>query len=300
MDRLDTWTIFTAVAEQSSFTKAARQLGRSPAAVTRAIAELEERLATRLLNRTTRSVALTDDGARYLHQCRRVLTEIAELEASTAGTHPEPRGSLAITAPVIFGRLHVLPIVEKFLADYPAVDAKMLLVDRSVSLVEEGLDVGVRIGQLPDSSLRAIRAGEVRRGVYASPAYLRRRGVPKDPRKLADHACVAFTAISPIAERWSFHRDNGSFAVAVTPRLVVNSGEAAIDAAVSGVGLTCALSYQVTQHVAAGTLRRVLADYEPPPLPIHVMHPAGGHLPSKVRLFVDCAVSALRRKFAAA
>jgi DNA-binding transcriptional LysR family regulator len=300
VDRLDTWTIFTAVAEQSSFTKAARQLGRSPAAVTRAIAELEQRLATRLLNRTTRSVALTDDGARYLHQCRRVLVEIAELEASPAGAQQAPRGSLAITAPVIFGRLHVLPIVEKFLADYPAVDARMLLVDRSVSLVEEGLDVGVRIGQLPDSSLRAIRAGEVRRGVYASPAYLRRRGVPKDPRELADHACVAFTAISPIAERWSFHRDGKSFAVAVTPRLVVNTGEAAIDAAVSGVGLTCALSYQVTQHIAAGALRRVLADYEPPPSPIHVMHPAGGHLSSKVRLFVDCAVKALRRKFAEA
>jgi DNA-binding transcriptional LysR family regulator len=155
----------------------------------------------------------------------------------------------------------------------------------------------VRIGQLPDSSLRAIRAGEVRRGVYASPGYLRRRGVPKDPHELADHVCVAFTAITPIADRWSFHRKKGSFAVAVKPRLIVNTGEAAIDAAAMGIGLTCVLSYQVTQHVAAGTLRPVLAEYEPPPLPIHVMHPAGGHLSPKARLFIDAAVNGLRGKF---
>jgi DNA-binding transcriptional LysR family regulator len=297
VDRLDTWTIFTAVAEQSSFTKAARRLGRSPAAVTRAVAELEKRLSTRLLNRTTRSVSLTDDGARYLDQCRRVLADVAELDAAATGTQQEPRGSLTVTAPVIFGRMHVLPIVEKFLMEYPAVDAKLLLLDRSVSLVEEGIDVSVRIGHLPDSSLRAIRAGEVRRGVYASPAYLRRRGVPKDPRQLADHACVAFTAITPTPDRWTFYREKGSFAVAVKPRLVVNTGEAAIDAAANGIGLTCVLSYQVTQHIAAGTLRRVLAEYEPPPLPVHVMHPAGGHLSPKVRLFIDAAVDGLRRKF---
>jgi DNA-binding transcriptional LysR family regulator len=298
MDRLDIWTIFIAVAEQRSFTKTARQLGRSPAAVTRAVAELEKRLSTRLLNRTTRSVSLTDDGARYLDRCRRVLAEFAELDAGASGSHQEPRGSLSITAPAIFGRLHVLPILEKFFADYPGVDAKLLLVDRNVSLVEEGIDVGVRIGQLRDSSLRAIRAGEVRRGVYASPAYLARRGTPKHPRQLADHSCIAFSAIVPVADRWTFHRNNGSFTVSVRPRLVVNTGEAAIDAAVSGIGLTSALSYQVMQHVAAGTLRRVLTEYELPPFPIHVLHPAGGHLSSKVRCFIDTAVDALRRKFA--
>ncbi len=298
MDRLDTWTIFVAVAEQSSFTKAARQLGRSPAAVTRAIAELEKRLGTRLLNRTTRSVSLTDEGARYLDRCRRVLGEIAELDATTTGRDREPQGSLSITAPAIFGRLHVLPIVTQFLADHAGVDAKLLLLDRSVSLVEEGIDVGVRIGPLPDSSLRAIRAGEVRRGIYASPAYLRRYGVPKDPRELVDHVCIAFTAMAPVANRWTFHRGSRNFAVRVKPRLVVNTGEAAIDAASSGIGLTCVLSYQVTQHVSAGGLRRILAEYEPPPLPIHVLYPAGGHVAPKVRLFVDAAVAALRRKFA--
>jgi DNA-binding transcriptional LysR family regulator len=298
VDRLETWTIFAAVAEQRSFTNAARQLARSPAAVTRAIAELEKRLATRLLNRTTRSVSLTDDGARYLEHCRRVLAEIAELDAVANGKRQEPRGSLTITAPVIFGRLHVLPIVEKFLIDHPAVDAKLLLLDRSVSLVEEGIDVSVRIGQLPDSSLRAIKAGEVRRGVYASPAYLRRSGVPKDPRELGNHACIAFTAVTPVADRWPFHRDKGAFAVTVKPRLVVNTGEAAIDAAVRGIGVTCVLSYQVMEHVAGGALRHLLADYEPAPLPIHVLHPAGGHVSSKVRLFIDAAVDDLRRKFA--
>jgi DNA-binding transcriptional LysR family regulator len=298
VDRLDTWAIFAAVAEQSSFTKAARQLGRSPAAVTRAVAELEKRLATRLLNRTTRSVSLTDDGVRYLDQCRRVLAEVAELDAAANGERQEPRGLLTITAPVIFGRMHVLPIVEKFLADYPEVDARLLLLDRSVSLVEEGIDVSVRIGQLPDSSLRAIRAGEVRRGVYASPAYLRRRGVPKSPRDLAEHACIAFTAITPVADRWTFYRENGNFTVTVKPRLVVNSGEAAIDAAISGLGITCVLSYQVTQHIAAGTLRCILAHYEPPLLPIHVLHPSGGHVSSKVRLFIDAAVAELRGTFA--
>jgi DNA-binding transcriptional LysR family regulator len=299
MDRLDTWLIFAAVADHGSFAEAARRLGRSPAAVTRAVAELEERLAIRLLNRTTRSVALTDEGARYLDQCRRLLADVEELEASSAGEHRPPRGALAITAPVIFGRLHVLPTVQAFLADHPAVDARLLLIDRTVSLIEEGLDVGVRLGQLPDSSLRAIRAGEVRRGVYASPAYFERHGVPRDPHELGDHACIAFNAITPVADRWSFNRQDGSFTVAVKPRLIVNSGEAAIDAAVAGLGLTCVLSYQVTHHLATGALQRVLADFEPPAVPIHVLHPAGRHLPSKVRLFVDRAVNDLRERFAA-
>lgn len=298
MDRLDTWSIFVAVAEQCSFTKAARRLGRSPSAVTRAVAELEKRLSTRLLNRTTRAVSLTDDGTRYLNQCRRVLSEIADLDAAANGKHQEPHGSLSITAPVAFGRMHVLPIVKTFLTHYPAVDAKLLLVDRSVSLVEEGVDVAVRSGPLADSSLRAIRAGEVRRGVYASPAYLGRRGTPTDPRRLGEHACIAYTAMTPVAERWTFHREKGSFAVSVKPRLVVNTGEAAIEAAISGIGLTCALSYQVIEHVAAGRLRRILAEYEPPPRPLHVLHPAGRHLSSKVRLFIDTAVEELRGKFA--
>ena len=297
MDRLEAWTIFAAVGERGGFAKAARQLGRSPAAVTRAVAALEERLGLRLFNRTTRSVALTDDGLRYLERCRHVLGEVAALEAAASAARQEPQGSMALTAPVIFGSLHVLPILERFLADHPAVDARLLLLDRTVSLVEEGLDLGIRIGRLPDSSLRAIRAGAVTRGVYASPAYLRRRGVPKEPGDLREHDCIAFSAATPAADRWSFRGARGSVAVAIRPRLVVNSGEAAIDAAVGGLGLTCVLSYQVTEALAAGTLRRVLTAFEPPAMPIHVVHPAGRHLPAKVRLFIDRAVEELRGKF---
>jgi DNA-binding transcriptional LysR family regulator len=298
MDRLDAWTIFAAVGEQGGFAKAARQLGRSPAAVTRAVAALEERLGLRLFNRTTRSVALTDDGIRYLERCRHVLGEVAALEAAASDAGQELQGSLALTAPVIFGRLHVLPIVQRFLADYPAVAARLLLLDRTVSLVEEGLDLGVRIGRLPDSSLRAIQAGAVTRGVYASPDYLRHRGTPKHPRDLRGHDLVAFSATTPVVDRWSFRGTRGSIAIAVRPRLVVNSGEAAIDAAVAGLGLTGVLSYQVTEEIAAGKLRRVLASFEPPPLPIHLVHPAGRHLPARVRLFIDRAAAELRAKFA--
>jgi len=298
MDRLDAWTIFAAVGEQGGFAKAARQLGRSPAAVTRAVAALEERLGMRLFNRTTRSVALTDDGLRYLERCRHVLGEVAALEAAASAAGHEPQGSLALTAPVIFGRLHVLPIVQRFLADYSGVAARLLLLDRRVSLVEEGLDLGIRIGRLPDSSLRAIQAGAVTRGVYASPAYLRRRGAPKHPRDLRAHDLIAFSAATPVVDRWSFRGARGSIAVAVRPRLLVNSGEAAIDAAVAGLGLTAVLSYQVTEEVAAGRLRRVLAGFEPHPLPIHLVHPAGRHLPARVRLFIDRAVAELRTKFA--
>jgi DNA-binding transcriptional LysR family regulator len=296
MDRLESWTIFVAVAEEDGFAAAARRLGRSPAAVTRAVAALEERLATRLLNRTTRSVALTDEGARYLDQCRRLLADLAELEA-VAGSGAEPRGMLAVTAPSEFGRLHVLPIVEEFLRAHPRVDVRLLLLDRVVSLVEEGLDAGIRIGELPDSSLRAIRAGALARAVYASPAYLESFGVPEVPGELAERSCVAFAAATGAAERWVFLGGKRPMAVAIKPRLVVNRAEAAVDMAVAGLGLTRLLSYQAAEAVAAGRLVRVLAEYEPPPVPIHVVHPAGRHLPARVRLFVDGAVTALRERF---
>jgi DNA-binding transcriptional LysR family regulator len=177
-DRLDALTIFVAVAEQQSFAEAARQLSRSPASVTRAVSALEERLQTRLLNRTTRSVALTDAGQRYLESCRRLLSAYDELEAKNTGERAEPRGWINVTAPVMFGRLHVLPIVRSFLDDHPRVDVRLLLLDRVVSLVDEGLDLGIRIGELPDSSLRAIRVGQIRRIVCASPEYIARHGVP--------------------------------------------------------------------------------------------------------------------------
>jgi DNA-binding transcriptional LysR family regulator len=296
-DRLAALTILVAVAEQQSFAEAARQLSRSPASVTRTVASLEERLQTRLFNRTTRSVALTDAGARCLESCRRLLATYDELEAVNVGERIEPRGWISITAPVMFGRLHVLPLVQSFLGEYPQVDVRLLLLDRVVSLVDEGLDLGVRIGQLPDSSLRAVRVGQVRRVVCATPQYIARHGVPATPRDLGGHSLVACTAVTPIPDRWTFHGPSGVSSVAVTPRLVVNTTAAAADAALDGLGLTCVLSYQAEPHIAAGLLQTVLVAYEPPPSPIHIVHPEGRHLPAKVRLFIDYAAERLRRKF---
>jgi DNA-binding transcriptional LysR family regulator len=296
-DRLATLAIFVAVAEQQSFAEAARQLSRSPASVTRAVAALEERLQARLFNRTTRSVALTDAGVRYLENCRRFLAAYDDLEAENISERAEPRGWINVTAPTMFGRLHVLPIVQSFLAQYPQVDIRMLLLDRVVSLIDEGLDLGVRIGQLPDSSLRAIRVGQVRRIVCAAPQYIARHGVPATPRDLADHSVVACTAVTPIPDRWLFRNGKGVTSVAVSPRLVVNITAAAVDAALEGLGFTCILSYQAEPHAAAGRLQTVLAEFEPPPAPIHIVHPEGRHLPGKLRLFLDNAADGLRRKF---
>ena len=297
-DRLDALTIFAAVAEQQSFAEAARQLGRSPASVTRAVAALEERLQTRLFNRTTRAVALTDAGTRYLDGCRRLLATYDELEAVNFDERVEPRGWINVTAPVMFGGLHVLPLVRSFLDDYPQVDVRLLLLDRVVSLVDEGLDLGVRIGQLPDSTLQAVRVGQVRRVVCAAPKYIARRGLPATPRDLSNHSVVACTAVTPVPDRWSFHHPSGVTSVTVAPRLVVNTAAAAVDAALEELGFTCILSYQAAPHAAAGRLQIVLVEYEPPPTPIHIVHPEGRHLPAKVRLFLDHAAEGLRRKFA--
>ena len=296
-DRVGALTIFVAVAEQQSFAGAARHLSRSPASVTRAVAALEERLQTRLFNRTTRAVALTDAGTRYLESCRRLLSAFDELDAIDLGEQVQPRGWMNVTAPVMFGRLHVLPLVQDFLGQYPQIDIRLLLLDRVVSLVDEGLDLGVRIGQLPDSSLRALRVGEIRRVVCAAPEYIARHGVPAMPRDLADHSVVACTAVTPIPDRWSFHSPRGVTSVAVTPRLVVNTTAAAVDAALGGLGVVCLRSYQAEPHVAARRLQIVLGEYEPPPSPIHIVHPAGRHLSAKVRLFLDHAAEALRAKF---
>ena len=296
-DRLDALTIFVAVAEQQSFAEAARQVGRSPASVTRAVASLEERLQTRLFNRTTRSVALTDAGTRYLESCRRLLAAYDELEAVNFGERVEPRGWINVTAPVMFGRLHVLPLVQSFLNEYPQVDCRLLLLDRVVSLVDEGLDLGVRIGQLPDSSLRAVGVGQVRRVVCAAPQYVARYGVPATPRDLGHHSVVACTAVTPIPNHWSFHGPGGATSATVSPRLVVNTTAAAVAAALDGLGLTCVLSYQTEPHASAGRLRTVLVEYEPPPAPIHIVHPEGRYLPTKVRLFLDHVAEGLRRKF---
>jgi DNA-binding transcriptional LysR family regulator len=298
MDLLEAVKTFVAVAEHESFAEAARRLNRSPAAVTRAVAMLEGDGNVRLFNRTTRSVSLTDAGQRYLDVARRLLAAHAELDEFSAGEQTELRGALSLTAPTVFGRLHVLPLVASFLDAHPNVDIRLFLIDRIVSLVDEGMDLGVRLGNLPDSSLRAIRVGTMRRCVYASPAYLKKHGVPQTPQDLAQHSVVSCVNIHAIGDRWTFKTEKGLTSFAVRPRLVVNTIEAALDAAVHGLGLTAFLAYQAQEQVEAGQLAVVLENYELPPLPIHILHPPGRHLPLKVRAFLDHISAGLRAKFA--
>jgi DNA-binding transcriptional LysR family regulator len=298
MDRLEAVEIFVAVAEAGSFIGAARQLGRAPAAMTRAVAALEDRLGIRLFNRTTRSVALTDAGARYLDRARRALTEFSELELSAAGEQQVPQGLLTVTAPEMFGRLHILPIVQDFMRDHPQVDVSLLLLNRIVSYIDEGIDLGLRIAHLPDSSLQAILIGQVRRVCCASPDYIARHGAPHSVAALARHAIIVTTGVRPVADRWSFETGRQTVSVPIRPRLAVNSVQAALDAAVAGGGIVRLLSYQSAMLEAEGALVRVLDDPPQPPIPIHIVHPAGRHLALKARLFIDRAVGALREKFA--
>jgi DNA-binding transcriptional LysR family regulator len=297
MDRLDTLQIFVAVAEAGSFVAAARRLRRSPTAVSRAVATLEDRIGARLFNRTTRAVALTEAGARHLEGCRRALAEFAALESSAASERHDPQGLLTVTAPEMFGRLHILPIVQDFMREYRAVEVSLLLLDRVVSLVDEGIDLAIRIAHLPDSSLRAIPVGTVRRVVSASPLYLAAHGEPRTPRDLAGHEVIAIAGARPVAERWSFPGRDGAVTVRVTSRLVVNTVQAGLDAAVAGGGIVRVLSYQAAPLEAPGALRRILGDFEPPPVPIHIVHPAGRYLSPKIRVFIDHAASRLRRQF---
>ena len=276
MDRIDEWRTFLEVATARSFVAAARTHGRSPQAITRAVRALEDRLGTRLLNRTTRSVSLTSDGERYLENGRRTIAEFDQLEgdARTGAL----TGRVAITAPVLFGQLHVAPIVLAFLARHAALDARLVLLDRVVSLADEGLDLGVRIGALPDSALRARQVGRVRSVIVASPAYLERAGTPRTPEALAKHACIGFSTTTPIVDRWAFPagpRGGRERTVAVHARLVTNTAQSAIDAALAGFGLVRVMSYQVNALVAAGKLRVVLAAYEPPPSPVHLVQLPG-------------------------
>ena len=297
MDLFDSMRTFSAVAEAGSFAAAARQLGQSPPAVTRAVAALEERLGARLFHRTTRSVRLTDAGARYLGDAKRILAEIEEAEASAAGAHAEPRGQLGVTASLMFGRMYVAPILLDFLARYPAVTARMMLADRLVDLMEEGLEVAVRIAHLEDSSLTAVRVGSVRRIICASPAFLDVHGRPRTPADLGGANLVSFTNAA-VPEPWIFVRDGKTETFSPTAQLIANSNEVTIAAAVGGRGFVRALSYQVAPQLRAGTLEIVLGDYEEPPLPIHVIHIAGRRASARVRAFVDFAVERLRKELA--
>lgn len=286
-------TVFVAVAEEESFAGGARRLGLSAPAVTRAIAALEQRLGVKLLTRTTRFVRATDAGLRYLENARRIIAELNEADDAVAGVHAEPRGVLSVTAPVLFGRLYVLPSMLDYLGRYPDMSLSALFLDRVVNLLEEGMDVGIRIGELPDSSMRALSVGHVRRVVCASPDYLKQHAVPQAPGDLARHTLIAASAVTPGVE-WQFAGGGKKIGIKVNPRLTVTNNEAAIQAALQGFGITRLLSYQVAAHLASGQLQTVLQEYEPPPLPIHVLHREGRQASAKVRTFVDLLVDRLR------
>lgn len=290
MDRLHLMTVFVAVAEEASFAAGARRLGMSPPAVTRSISALEDRLGVKLLNRTTRHVRVTDAGSRYLDDCRRIIQETDEADEAAAGINAEPRGHLAVTAPVMFGRLFVIPGIVDYLQRYPDMGVSAVFLDRVVNLLEEGFDVGIRIGELPDSSMRAIRVGHVRRVLCASPSYLAEHGLPLNPAELIHHNIVAASGVTPVMD-WKFARE---VTVRIKPRLTVTSNDATIEAVLKGMGITRLLSYQIEAHVSSGQLQTLLNEFEPPPLPIHVIHREGRYASAKVRTFVDLMVAKLR------
>ncbi len=294
MDKISGMRVFIAVAEAAGFAPAARQLGLSPPAVTRAIAALEERIGTRLLHRTTRLVRLTEAGARYLADAKRILAEIEEAESAAAGAHARPRGLLTVTAPVLFGRMHVAPVVTEFLRLHPEVSIRLLLLDRVTDLLEEGIDVALRIAHLPDSSLNAVRVGSVRRVTCAAPAYLARRGTPLRPADLAGHDTVGFWTQGVEAE-WVFGNPPRQQRVNPASRLLVNTADVAIAAALAGEGITRVLSYQIASHIRDNTLKLLLEDYEAVPLPIHLVHAEGRRASAKLRAFIDFAADRLRR-----
>jgi DNA-binding transcriptional LysR family regulator len=299
VDRLDAMRVFITVADAGSLSAAARRLGAPLTTVSRKVMALEDHVGVRLITRTTRRLALTEPGRRYLEACRRLLADLDEAEGSLTGEHGEPRGELAVTAPVVFGRLHVLPVVSEFLRAFPHVDVRLLLLDRTVDLIEEGQDVAVRIGELPDSTLIATRVGAIRRIVCASPAYLAARGVPQAPEDLVDHDCITFTAVAP-PDRWAFPGARGERRVAVHSRLVVNAAEAAVDTAIAGLGITRVLYYQAADAIAAGALRVLLEDFEPPPMPVSLIHREARFPPARVRSFTTFAATRLRQKLGAA
>lgn len=295
MDRLAALRVFVAIAEAGSLSAAGRRLGMPLSTVSRHLKALEDELGARLITRTTRRLVLTEAGRFYAATCREVLDELDDAGRRLAGEQAEPRGELALTAPVVFGRLHVLPIVAAFLSAFPRVAARMLLVDRIVDLVEEGLDVGVRIGALPDSTLRATRVGAVRLIACASPSYLSRAGEPATPSELAPHQCISFNTFAH-PERWTFGGDGKrEFRVTVSPKLAVNSADAAIDAAKAGLGIVRVLSYQAEASLADGSLRRILQGFEPESMPVNLIHREDRLPQSKVESFIAFAAPRLRQ-----
>ena len=291
MDRLEAMSILLTVVETGSLSAAGRRLNIPLATVSRKVSELETHLGTRLFNRSSRQFTPTDAGLAYIASCRRILDDVEEAERVASGEFRTPKGDLVISAPIVFGRLHLLPVAIDFLRAYPEIDIKVIFADKMVDLLDEHIDLALRIGALPDSGLFAIRLGTIRHIVCASPAYLAEHGVPQDLAALERHVCVAFQTLSA-AGLWRFK------SATITPRarLVVHTAEAAIDAAIAGVGVTRVLSYQVEQAIRAGALTVVLEDCEPAPLPVSLVHSGERLLPLKLRAFLDFATPRLKAR----
>jgi DNA-binding transcriptional LysR family regulator len=287
MDRLDELQVFLAILDAGSMAAAARKLNRSPPAVTRILTALEQRTGARLFERSTRRLSPTDAGSRLAEQARRLL---ADYEAAVQQPDTAPRGLLRLTAPLVFGRRHVTPVVTRFLARYPDIQVDLRLADRNVDLIEDGLDAAVRIGQLPNSSLVARKLGEVRRMVVASPAYLDQRGEPSAPGALAQHDLILTTTIRGLPE-WRFRAGERDLAVRIAPRLQLNDIDAVLQVAREGFGIARVLSYQAIPDLKAGRLVRLLRAYEPEPLPVHLVLPSARHMAPRLRAFVDFAVA---------
>jgi DNA-binding transcriptional LysR family regulator len=297
MDRFESMSTLLAAVEGGSLSAASRKLGMPLATVSRKVSELEAHLRTRLINRTSRRLMLTDAGRSYVAACKRILEDIGEAERAAAGEYMAPRGDLTVTAPIVFGRLHVLPVVIEFLKAYPDIDIRVALADRVVNLREDDIDLAIRIGDLPDSSLVATRVGAIRRVVCGSPAYFAHRGTPKSPGELSTHDCITFDGLmSPDA--WKFAVGKSIVSVAIHSRLTVNTAEAAIDAAIAEVGITRVLSYQVASAVRAGTLALALREFEPKPWPVSLVYAGQGLLPLKLRAFLDFAAPRLKARLA--
>jgi DNA-binding transcriptional LysR family regulator len=297
MDRFRELSVFVAVAEEGAFNAAARRLNLTPPVVTRLVGALEARLGVRLLTRTTRKTALTEAGARLFADAERVLRELAEIEAAAAGAHQTPRGMLRVTAPVLFGQRYVLPVLRDFLDAYPEVSSSTLFVDRVVDLIDEGLDVALRIGELPDSTLTATRVGTVRRVTVASPGYLAAHGVPDTPDGLAAHRIIQPRTLQD-APYWSFVAGGRTRTARVLPRLSVNTVDAAVASAVAGWGVTRALSYQIADALAEGALVEILGAWEDRQPPIHLVHYEGRLSAAKTRVFIDFAARRMRAEAA--
>lgn len=289
MDRFHLMSVFVAVAEEEGFAAAARRLHMSPPAVTRAVAALEDQLGVKLLNRTTRFVRTTEAGKRYLEDTKRILGEVNAADEAAAGINAAPRGHLTITAPVLFGRMFVMPGIVDYLDTYPDTEISAMFLDRIVNMLEEGVDVGIRIGELPDSSLRALRVGSIRIVLCASPEYLQRHALPRKPQDLLNHSMIASSAGNNVID-WRFDK----VGLRIQPRLTVTTNDAAIEAARYGFGITRLLSYQVAPQLDEGGLKIILENYEPPPLPVYIVHREGRYASARIRAFVDLMAKRLR------